>query len=539
MELDVVKGVAAVGPNNRHIVVEETTSLPARSKLSFLGAGVTAADDAGGDRTTVTIPGGSGSGGHTIEEETTALTARTKLSFQGAGVTATDNAGQDRTIITIPGATSFTGIPATINGVVQAPFTSLLIPGSQALEGSVASGVLNLFVTHPPPADPEGSAGDAQAFAIQRANHTGTQSADTLTDGTTNKAFLATEQTKLAGIATGATANSSDATLLARANHTGTQLLATISDAGTAASHAHGDYATAAQGALAGTALQLNPALGTPVSGVATNLTGTAAGLTAGSVTTNANLTGPVTSTGNATAIANGAISNAMLANSAVANLSGTNTGDNATNSQYSGLVSNATHTGDVTGSGALTLANIPAISGANLTTLNASNLSTGTVGVARMASGTVIQVVWVTPRTDTTTSTSTSFTSILAGSITTRVANSRVIVEARIGMGVTATYGLFVRIARSSTPLVQGDAASSRTRTGLMGSQGATVGGNQVQFAPQGSDVPGTVGSYTYNLEVAVESGATAYINRSVGDQDAAYSGRSAVTMVIYEIAP
>jgi hypothetical protein len=34
----------------------------------------------------------------------------------------------------------------------------------------------------------------------------------------------------------------------------------------------------------------------------------------------------------------------------------GANTGDNATNSQYSGLVSNATHTGDVTGSTALTL---------------------------------------------------------------------------------------------------------------------------------------------------------------------------------------
>jgi hypothetical protein len=36
---------------------------------------------------------------------------------------------------------------------------------------------------------------------------------------------------------------------------------------------------------------------------------------------------------------------------------SGTNTGDNATNTQYSGLVTNATHTGDVTGSGALTIA--------------------------------------------------------------------------------------------------------------------------------------------------------------------------------------
>ncbi len=39
----------------------------------------------------------------------------------------------------------------------------------------------------------------------------------------------------------------------------------------------------------------------TPSSMVGTNITGTAAGLTAGNVTTNANLTGPVTSTGNAT----------------------------------------------------------------------------------------------------------------------------------------------------------------------------------------------------------------------------------------------
>lgn len=35
----------------------------------------------------------------------------------------------------------------------------------------------------------------------------------------------------------------------------------------------------------------------------------------------------------------------------------GTNTGDDATNSQYSGLVSNATHTGDVTGDTILTIA--------------------------------------------------------------------------------------------------------------------------------------------------------------------------------------
>jgi hypothetical protein len=57
------------------------------------------------------------------------------------------------------------------------------------------------------------------------------------------------------------------------------------------------------------TVLYNGGALGTPSSGVATNLTGTAAGLTAGNatlaatVTTNANLNGPVTSVGNTTTI--------------------------------------------------------------------------------------------------------------------------------------------------------------------------------------------------------------------------------------------
>lgn len=54
----------------------------------------------------------------------------------------------------------------------------------------------------------------------------------------------------------------------------------------------------------AGAFVTFNGAGGTPSSMTATNLTGTAAGLTAGSVTTNANLTGDVTSIGNATTLA-------------------------------------------------------------------------------------------------------------------------------------------------------------------------------------------------------------------------------------------
>jgi hypothetical protein len=54
--------------------------------------------------------------------------------------------------------------------------------------------------------------------------------ADVVPDGVTNKAFTAIEKTKLAGIAANATANDTDANLKNRANHTGTQTASTISD---------------------------------------------------------------------------------------------------------------------------------------------------------------------------------------------------------------------------------------------------------------------------------------------------------------------
>ena len=55
----------------------------------------------------------------------------------------------------------------------------------------------------------------------------------------------------------------------------------------------------------AGAVVLFNGALGTPTSGTMTNVSGTASSLTAGNVTTNANLTGDITSVGNATTLTN------------------------------------------------------------------------------------------------------------------------------------------------------------------------------------------------------------------------------------------
>ena len=133
----------------------------------------------------------------------------------------------------------------------------------------------------------------------------------------------------------------------------------------------------------------------TSFAGSGSGLTGTATSLSIGgnaaTVTTNANLNGVVTSSGNTTAIAAGVITNTMLANGAVANLSGTNTGDNAVNSLYSGLVSNATHTGDVTGSTTLTLATVNTNTGTFGSATSVPTLTVNAKGLVTAASATAI----------------------------------------------------------------------------------------------------------------------------------------------------
>ena len=69
---------------------------------------------------------------------------------------------------------------------------------------------------------------------------------------------------------------------------------------------------------------------------------------------------------------------------SATASVSGTNTGDNAANTTYSSLVSNATHTGDATGDTALTVVAINGVVMSGLATgLLKNTTSTGAPSIA------------------------------------------------------------------------------------------------------------------------------------------------------------
>jgi hypothetical protein len=116
------------------------------------------------------------------------------------------------------------------------------------------------------------------------------------------------------------------------------------------------------------------PTLVTPVLGVATATSVNKVAITA--PTTSATLT-----------IANGA----TLTASATATVSGTNTGDNAVNALYSGLVTNATHTGDATGATALTLATVNANVGSFGSATQSVAFTVNAKGLVTAASATTI----------------------------------------------------------------------------------------------------------------------------------------------------
>ena len=137
----------------------------------------------------------------------------------------------------------------------------------------------------------------------------------------------------------------------------------------------------------------VTPALGTPASGIMTNVTGTASGLTAGNVTTNANLTGHVTSVGNAAVL--GSFTSAQLA-AALTDETGSGA---AVFANTPTLVTPAI--GAATGS-SLTLTNITLASNGNATVLGTLDLGNESdTTIARSAAGVItvegVEVVTLT----------------------------------------------------------------------------------------------------------------------------------------------
>ena len=89
-------GCISAGGGSSLTIQDEGSALTVRSKLNFIGATVTCADDAGNTRTNCTITS-DGVGYDEIMDEASSLTKRAKLNFIGSLVTCVDNAGGTRT----------------------------------------------------------------------------------------------------------------------------------------------------------------------------------------------------------------------------------------------------------------------------------------------------------------------------------------------------------------------------------------------------------------------------------------------------------
>jgi len=152
----------------------------------------------------------------------------------------------------------------------------------------------------------------------------------------------------------------------------------------------------------------------------------------------------------------------------------------------------------------------------------------------------TPIQIVSTT-KTDTFTTTSTTFTDITGLSVTITPSNSSnrilVICDTTItaGGGAGGFYG--VRLMRDSTAIDIGDAAGSRVQS----SYGARTNSDD-NVTKTGAfivlDAPATTSAITYKLQAIVYSGGTIYINRQLTDTDSNGYGRFASTITVMELA-
>lgn len=201
------------------------------------------------------------------------------------------------------------------------------------------------------------------------------------------------------------------------------------------------------------------------------------------------------------------------------------------------------------------TVLDLPATSGnvvvdsATQTLTNKSIVATqltGTIAAARLPTGSVLQVVSTT-KTDTTSFASANTNTYvditgMSVTITPTSATNKILVMYTVGVSNSNPDAtIHIRLYRGATSIGQGNASGNRLGDSLIwrpnGSQYAfDIGPLSSSFL----DSPATTSATTYKLAATLGStySGTFYLNRSWNDSDNDYSGRTASTITVMEIA-
>ena len=198
------------------------------------------------------------------------------------------------------------------------------------------------------------------------------------------------------------------------------------------------------------------------------------------------------------------------------------------------------------TGSGNITVNRPLSGSGANLTALNGSNISSGTVAAARLpALGKVLQVVQThdtTGRSQSISATTTANISGLNATITPSATTSKILVSVRWnGEGsVSDLQDSVFGINRDSTEI--GAAAHAGNRQGGIATISMGYYLSEVTTTPDNCyyeylDSPSSTSAITYHGTVSPKTAMTLYTNRSVNDTNANWVERVTSTITLWEI--
>jgi hypothetical protein len=149
--------------------------------------------------------------------------------------------------------------------------------------------------------------------------------------------------------------------------------------------------------------------------------------------------------------------------------------------------------------------------------TLNASNVTTGTLPYAQLPAGSVLQVVQTSSSTTVSTTSTTFADTGITVTITPKFTSSKILVLAHPnGLYSNASgYGVNTRIVRDSTPLAVIDTIAGYSNAGSNGAGGASI---------SYLDSPSTTSATIYKVQYASGNGGLVYVNASNGGQSVSY---------------